>query len=167
MRRPSLGRGLFVAVLAAGSLMSGCSAWSVAPAATQSPMVATAPVDNRAPDAAVEATTLPVADLVMPQVDGCHGDESTADDSRCPDEVVVAAALSWLGKTTAIYNGVEMELVEHDPELVRAEAEQDVAFRQMLAAADAAPRDGRLDGAEARQLEEQVLSRLDARLAAR
>ncbi len=107
-----------------------------------------------------------VADLLVPAVDGCRGDESTTDDSRCPDEVVIAAAMSWLGKTTAVFDGVHMELVEYDPVEVRAEAESDATFRRLLADADASPRDGHLDGAEARALEERVLALLDARYAA-
>lgn len=109
----------------------------------------------------------PVADFDLPEAAECGDAMLTPEDARCPNEILHAAALSWLGKTTAVYDGVEVELIEYDPAEIRAEAEQDGTFRRMLADADAAPRDGRLDGAEARDLEQRVLDRIDAQYAAR
>lgn len=149
---------LVLASLAVSALACGCVH---APAATPS----------ASPVAAVPAPVLepaaPVADLDLPEAAECGDAMLTPEDARCPGEIVHAAALSWLGKTTAVFDGVDVELIEYDPAEIRSEAEQDVAFRRMLADADATPRDGRLDGAEARHLEQQVLERIDAQYAAR
>jgi len=75
--------------------------------------------------------------------------------------------MSWLGKTTAVYDGTTVEIIEHDPAEVRAEAEADDGFRRLLAEADADPRDGTLNGVEARFMEERVLEMVDARYAAK
>ena len=119
-----------------------------------------------APAPALEPA-VPMADLDLPEAAECGDAMLTPEDARCPNEILHAAALSWLGKTTAVFDGIEVELIEYDPAEIRAEAERDGAFRRMLAEADAAPRDGRLDGAEARHLEQCVLERIDAQYAAR
>lgn len=145
----------------------GCAQLGPVGVSSTAPAVA---VTEPAP-VAIVPTALPdavaMSAMELPAVGGCSESDVTDDDDRCPEQIVHAAAMSWLGKTTAIYDGVRVEVLEYDPAEVRAEAQRDVMFREMMAAADAAPTDGQLDGAEARILEASVLDHIDARYAAR
>lgn len=132
-----------------GLFASGCSG-ALAPASAP-------PIT---PEAAV-AETLPSAPgprfAHLPQPAPC---EPAASD-RCPAEILHAAALSWLGKTTAEYDGIEMKVVSHDEAQVQAEARADAAFAELLLSADVAPRDGHLDRAESAAVEARVLALMD------
>jgi hypothetical protein len=155
---PGMNRCLGLALCLA-AFASGC-AQSTAPAST-------AP-DLQPADALVEG--LPTAPNVrfdrLPQAAPCETDQD-AEDTRCPADVLHAAAMSWLGKTAAEYDGVSMHVIAYDPAQIQAEARADAAFAEMLLAADTSPRDGRLDRVEATALEDRVLSLLDPRVAAR
>ncbi len=75
--------------------------------------------------------------------------------------LLLAAAMSHLGKTTAEFDGHAMVIIEHDPEELLDEAFADPSFCELVAAADIEPRDGLLSAAEAGRLEATVLARLD------
>jgi hypothetical protein len=101
----------------------------------------------------------------LPQpTETCDAPDS-AEDDRCPTEILQAAAMSYLGKTTAVFDGVTMQEVEVDPELLMDEASRDVGFCQLALQADSTPADGRLDRHEALALEEAVFAELEARAA--
>ena len=158
---------VLASLVTVSALASGCVH---ATGPTQSPAahpVAPAPATPRAAPAPTLEAVAQVDDADLPVAAECRDAMLIPEDQRCPHEILHAAALSWLNKTTAVFDGVEVELIEYDPNEIRAEAEGDLAFRRMLADADAAPRDGRLDGAEARDLEQRVLDRIDAQYAAR
>jgi hypothetical protein len=120
--------------------------------------------------AAAVATTLPSAPSIrydqLPDAGPCD-DAPTEAESRCPSEVLHAAAMSWLGKTSAEYDGIQMVVLEYDEAQLQAEARADAAFAELLLAADVAPRDGRLDRAEAAAVETRVLQLVDGQLAHR
>lgn len=103
------------------------------------------------------------ADVPLPVVMECDMLEPAGADPRCPEQIVSAAILSHLDKTTAEFDGVEVVEVEHDPELLWEEASADAEFRGLLLAADAAPADGVIDHAEALALEAEVLARWERR----
>ena len=142
----------------ASVLSSGCAGLPAAPLAKAPASAPPAPVAP-APVMAVEGP--------LPTAGDCPGVALDADDPRCPVEVIGAAATSWLDKTTAVFDGVQMHVVEYDPVEITAEAQRDPAFARLLADADSEPRDGILDGAEARVVEARVLEHIDARHAAR
>lgn len=75
--------------------------------------------------------------------------------------LLVASAMSYLGKVTAEFDGMTMVVVEHDPDALLDEAFADPGFCAMVAAADAEPHDGVLNQPEAAELETAVLARLE------
>ncbi len=83
-------------------------------------------------------------------------------DTTAPDAeaLLIASAMSFLGKTTAEYDGTSMVIVEHDPAELLDEAFADRSFCELVAAADVEPHDGRLTLGEAQQLESSVLASL-------
>lgn len=135
----------FVVML--GLFGSGCSG-AVTPPSTPpvSPQAAVAETLQSAPNPRFAR---------LPEPAPC---EAAAGQERCPSEILHAAAMSWLGKTTAEYDGFEMKLVQHDEAEVQAEARADAAFAELLLSADVAPRDGHLDRAESAAVEERVLA---------
>ncbi len=83
-------------------------------------------------------------------------------DPTAPDAeaLLVASAMSFLGKTTAEYDGMSMVVVEHDPAELLDEAFADRSFCELVAAADIEPHDGLLTPTEAQRLESAVLASL-------
>ncbi|MGH1340251.1 MAG: hypothetical protein ACRBN8_01775 [Nannocystales bacterium] len=83
-------------------------------------------------------------------------------DAPAPDAqaLLVASAMSFLGKTTAEYDGMSMVIVEHDPAELLDEAFADRSFCELVAAADVEPHDGVLTPSEAQHLELSVLASL-------
>ena len=146
-------------------LMSCClvACASVSPNAPTPPMgpeLAPRPVVQlppAAPALAAEAAALP-----RPAERCDHA--SAADDDRCPGEILHSAAMSYLGKTTAVFDGVTMQEVEIDPDLLMDEASQDVGFCQLALQADSTPADGQLNRDEALALEEAVFAALESRV---
>lgn len=69
--------------------------------------------------------------------------------------------MSYLGKTTAYFDGVTMVEVDYDTDLLLDEARHDAQFRRLLLEADSNPADGRLDRIEALSLEEAVFVELE------
>lgn len=154
---------LFFAVIS----IIGCAPSAATTNVPAVPLSASAPVDSPRPSAtpAPAPSVVALEDAAVPVAGAC--DEPTpADDPRCPSEVLLAAALSYLDTTVAQFDGTYVEAVEYDPEDVLSEARADPRFRQILAAADVEPTDGRLGPAEAREAERQVLEIVDARYAA-
>lgn len=144
----SLGLTLATMTLAA----TGCTGTvAPAPAATLSPEAAVVEGMPSAPHRAFE---------VLPAAAPCN-EAAPADDDRCPSEVLHAAAMSWLGKTAAEFDGMQMHVIEYDEDELQAEARADAAFAELLVSADVAPRDGQLDHVEARAVESRVLSLVD------
>ena len=139
------------------SVVTGCAGTVPLPAAAPTPLPAA--------HVATDPVVAPRGEL--PAAADCATEELSDDDPRCPADVVLAAAMSWLDKTTAVFDGVEMHIVEHDPVEIALEAQGDPEFSRLLTEADTAPRDGVLDGAEARVLESRVLEHIDARHADR
>lgn len=89
---------------------------------------------------------------LMPRVD--------AEDSDA-EALLVASAMSYLGKTTARFDGHSMVVVEHDPTELLDEAFADPEFCAMATAADVEPHDGLLTSSEAGTLESSVLAALE------
>lgn len=100
--------------------------------------------------------------VAMPAAAAC---ETEGASTRCPEEILLSAAMSWLDKTSAEFDGTTMVVVEHDPELLMEEAHEDPAFCRFLVDADVGPSDGELDRAEALAVEARVLQALEARYA--
>jgi hypothetical protein len=147
---------LAVASLAA---VMGCATASPRDLSSAYPEVAPAPVEAPAP-----ATDLPEAvPAALPEVGGC--DAAPELDPRCPADILAAAALSWLDKTVAEFDGTTMRVIEYDRDALLGEAFADAGFRRLVQLADAAPADGVLDHAEARDLEGAVLRLCEARMA--
>ncbi len=145
--------GLTLALTFAMTGGSGCAgALAPSPAPTLSPEAAVIEGMPSAPSRAFE---------VLPEPAPCTDDAATDDDDRCPAEVLHAAAMSWLGKTSAEFDGVQMHVIEYDEAQLQAEARADAAFAELLVAADVAPRDGMLGRVEARAVESRVLSLVD------
>ena len=144
----------FVALVSA--LTSGCA--GTAPSAGTPSISPSIPASiSPSPHVAVADSLETAPDLRsarLPEAAPCEIDS----EERCPADILHAAAMSWLGKTTAEYDGLEMKIVEHDFAEVQAEARADAAFAELLLAADVAPRDGELDGAESSAVEERVLA---------
>ena len=82
---------------------------------------------------------------------------TTAPDAEA---LLVASAMSFLGKTAAEYDGMSMVVVEHDPAELLDEAFANRSFCELVAAADVEPRDGVLTPGEAQHLESSVLASL-------
>lgn len=139
------------------SMMVGCVALD-APA-TSTPAITVSPQPEVAL-AAVNASR----DQPVPQPETCRL-ELDGDEERCPDEILASAALSWLGKTVAEFDGTRMVTVEHDPELLMEEAHADPEFCRILHQADTRPADGRIDRDEALHVEARVLEAIEARYA--
>ena len=76
------------------------------------------------------------------------------------EALLVAAAMSYLGKTAAEFDGHTMVVVEYDRDLLLEEAFANPGFCALVAAADADPHDGVLTIVEAEQLEGAVLASL-------
>jgi hypothetical protein len=137
------------------STMFACAAApAVAPVAPEP--VAQVTLKSAEPEPAAEVGALPQP------AEACDVAESPEDD-RCPTEILQAAAMSYLGKTTAVFDGVTMQDVEVDPELLMDEASHDAGFCQLALQADSTPADGRLDRHEALALEEAVFAKLEVR----
>ena len=108
--------------------------------------------------AATQAPTVATADpfetpITAPDL---HVDAAESD----AEALLIASAMSYLGKTTAEFDGHTMVVVEHDPEELLEEAFADPGFRALVAPADADPHDGVLTTPEASRLESAVLARL-------
>lgn len=136
----------------------GCAA---APTSSLS-SVAPEPAPEPAPALVHEpiVTPEPVPEVV-PEVGGC--DAAPELDPRCPADVLAAAAMSWLDKTVAEFDGTTMRVIEYDRDALLQEAFADAGFRRLVQISDATPADGVLDHAEARALEAAVLRVCDAR----
>lgn len=80
--------------------------------------------------------------------------------ARDAEALLVASAMSFLGKIVAEYDGMSMVLVEHDPAELLDEAFADRSFCELVAAADVGPHDGVLTPCEAQHLESSVLASL-------
>lgn len=76
------------------------------------------------------------------------------------DALLVASAMSYLGKTTARYDGESMVVVEHDRDELLEEAFSDPGFCALVAQVDIEPHDGVLSTSEAQLLESAVLAAL-------
>lgn len=140
------------------SLLVGCIAMK--PAQTSAPSDAEQPARPTSSQR-IEPAAAPVS---MPAAADCSSD-GVEPDARCPEEILVSAAMSWLGKTAAEFDGTTMVVVEHDPELLLQEAHEDPDFRRMLVDADVGPSDGQLDRDEALAVEARVLAAVEARYA--
>lgn len=133
-----------LALLIPAFVLAACAVPAQAPV-TQAPTIAIA-----APFAPVE--TLPPAPPPLPdRVD------TVAPDAEA---LLVASAMSFLGKTTAEYDGMSMVVVEHDPAEILDEAFANRNFCELVAAADVEPHDGVLTPREAQHLESSVLASL-------
>ncbi len=77
------------------------------------------------------------------------------------EALLIASAMSYLGKTTAEFDGETMIEVEHDPDELLEEAFANPGFCALVLEADADPNDGRLSPPEAERLENAVLASLD------
>jgi hypothetical protein len=139
----------------------GCATSSVQEVPSAYPDVATVPEQPPAPQLDLE-TPQPV---VVPALGAC--DAAPPADPRCPVDVLTAAAMSYLDKTVAEFDGTSMRLIEYDRDALLSEALADDGFRRLVQLADAAPTDGILDHAETRELESAVLRLCDARVASR
>lgn len=129
-----------LALLVPALVLAACTAQAQVPV-SQAPTIAAA-----VPFAPVEAPP-PLPDRV---------------DTMAPDAeaLLVASAMSFLGKTTAEYDGMSMVIVEHDPAEVLDEAFANRGFCELVAAADIEPHDGVLTPGEAQRLESAVLASL-------
>ena len=150
----------FIGLASLGLLLAPLGCAQSAPTAVSSayPEVAPAPIEAPAP-----AADLDDAATELPAAGGC--DAAPEGDPRCPDEVLTAAALSYLDKTVAEFDGQTMKVIAYDHDALLAEAYADRGFRRLLQHADVAPADGVLDHAEARTLEAAVFALLEAKLA--
>ncbi len=117
-------------------------------ACTQQPAM----VSTRVPTAETAAAFEVEAPLPDLHVDAAEEDA---------EALLVASAMSYLGKTTAEFDGMTMVEVEHDPELLLDEAFADPGFCALVDAADADPHDGVLTTPEAEHLENSVLASLE------
>ena len=129
-----------LALLVPAFVLAACTGQAHVPA-TQTPTLAGA-----GPFVSLEAPP-PLPDRV----------DTTAPDAEA---LLVASAMSFLGKTTAEYDGMSMVLVEHDPAELLDEAFADRSFCELVAAADIEPHDGVLTAGEAQHLESSVLASL-------
>lgn len=129
-----------LALLVPALVLAACTAQAQLPV-SQAPTIATAD-----PLASIEAPP-PLPDRV---------------DTMAPDAeaLLVASAMSFLGKTTAEYDGMSMVAVEHDPAELLDEAFANRSFCELVAAADIEPHDGVLTPGEALRLESSVLASL-------
>jgi hypothetical protein len=139
----------------------GCATTSVQEAPSVYAEVAAVAEQPPAPQPELEAPQ----PVVVPALGGC--DAAPAADPRCPLDVLTAAAMSYLDKTVAEFDGTSMRVIEYDREALLSEAMADDGFRRLVQLADAAPTDGILDHAETRELESAVLRLCDARVATR
>ena len=139
----------------------GCAASSASEIPSAYPEAATV-VPEQAPPPVVD---LPAMDPALPQAGACEA--APVDDPRCPADVLAAAALSYLDKTVAEFDGTSMRVIEYDRDALLTEAMADEGFRRLVQLADATPADGVLDHIEARDLESAVLRVCEARVARR
>lgn len=144
---------LVLATVAIPSL--GCAATVSSAAVGVDPGQSSAPASERSDDGftVVAAESLPAAG-------GCDEVSSFDDDPRCPDAVLHAATLSWLGKVAAEVTEEGVHVYEYDPAELRAEASVDVAYRSLLRECDRDPTDGVLSRSEALEFESRVLKTL-------
>jgi len=107
---------------------------------------------------ATQAPTIATADPFEAPVTqpSLHVDAAESD----AEALLIASAMSYLGKTTAEFDGHTMVVVEYDPEELLEEAFADPGFCALVAAADAEPHDGVLTTPEASRLETAVLASL-------
>jgi hypothetical protein len=138
----------------------GCAQTAPQELSSAYPEVAPAPIE-----ASASAADLDGAAAEVPAAGRCDTPPQT--DPRCPEEVLTAAALSYLDKTVAEFDGRTMKIIAYDRDALLAEAFADAGFRRLLQHADVAPADGILDHAEARSLEASVLALLETRFARR
>ena len=139
----------------------GCATSSAQEIPSVYPEVAAVPEQAPAPLPDLEAQE----PVVVPALAAC--DAAPAADPRCPVDVLTAAAMSYLDKTVAEFDGTSMRLIEYDREALLSEAMADDGFRRLVQLADAAPADGVLDHTETRDLEAAVLRLCEARVASR
>ncbi|MEM6294818.1 MAG: hypothetical protein AAGA54_26335 [Myxococcota bacterium] len=130
------------------SLGTGCLS-APPPTAPVAPVVAVAPMVDPFAGGSVQPSA-------RPRFEACDLE------APCSEAIVVASAMSYLGKTTAEFDGVSMVQVEHDPELLLEEAFADPVFCALVAEADVEPPDGMLTASEAARVEAAVLASLDA-----
>ncbi|MCH9681223.1 MAG: hypothetical protein K0V04_07315 [Deltaproteobacteria bacterium] len=149
---------LCFAVISLALALPACAS-APAPATTLPSLVASSAHAKAAP------TADPYDGLALPLLDTCDA-EPVTEDPRCPEDIVFSAILSHFDKTTAEFDGSELQQVEHDPELLWEEATADSEFRGLLIQADASG-DGVLDRAEAQGLESTVLELWERRYMAR
>ncbi len=138
----------------------GCATAPTSSLSSVVPAPAAAPAPVQEPIVAPEA--VPTA---VPEAGAC--DAAPQLDPRCPADVLAAAAMSWLDKTVAEFDGTTMRVIEYDRDALLEEAFADAGFRRLVQVSDATPTDGVLDHAEARELEAAVLRLCDARVARR
>lgn len=108
---------------------------------------------------ATKAPTSSTADPFEIDVTGplLHVDAAESD----AEALLIASAMSYLGKTTAEFDGTTLVVVEHDPEALLDEAFADPGFCALVAASDVEPHDGVLTTDEAERLESAVLAALE------
>jgi|GEM_PF-2321902 len=123
--------------------------FSLLAACTQQPVAVATHVPAAAPTRATAVEPTPATERV----------DASEEDAQA---LLVASAMSYLGKTTARFDGQAMVVIEHDPEELLTEAFADPGFCALVAAADADPHDGLLTTPEAARLESSVLEALDS-----
>ena len=136
----------------------GCATAPTTSLSSTVPQVAPAPIE-------VPIVAPAVVPIEVPEAGAC--DAAPELDPRCPVDVLAAAAMSWLDKTVAEFDGTTMRVIEYDRQALLDEAFADDNFRRLVQLSDAAPADGVLDHREARELEAAVLRLCDARMARR
>ena len=107
----------------------------------------------------------PIVELPSEPVAACTGFELASTkqppaEASDADALLVASAMSYLGKTVARFDGTSMELIEYDRAELLDEAFADPQFCALASAADVEPRDGVLTVDEASTLEASVLAQL-------
>lgn len=142
-------RNALIALALTAPALTACA--SSAPVATEAPSVTvTAPVVVAAEQPALRP---------VPAIADCDW-ETIGRDDLCPEEAVYSAALSYLGKPVAMYDGEEMVELRYEETEVIAEAMQDPSFRSIMRRADHSA-DGVLDVAEAALTIEYVFVALE------
>lgn len=142
-------RNAIAALVLLAPALTACA--STAPEATETPGVTvTAPVVVAAEQPALRP---------VPALADCEW-ESLGSDELCPEEAVYSAALSYLGKPVATFDGEEMVELRYEESEVITEAMQEPTFRSIMRRADAS-QDGVLDVMEAAQTIDYVFAVLE------
>lgn len=132
-------RNALIALALLSPALTACA--STAPSATEAPSVTvTAPVVVAAEQPALRP---------VPGLADCDW-EVLGSDELCPEEAVYSAALSYLGKPVAMFDGEEMVELRYEESDVISEAMQEPTFRSIMRRADSS-KDGVLDVNEAAQ----------------